>query len=300
MSRCHGARSERHVCLFLAVVFGIWNGVVDVALRSLRHLPEPSVMRSYLLISQLRQCLTNLVGVKLYGRRKPRRYLRGSEILRLRLGAGVHVVGDDKLGGRVGSHEAAVMFVEVSDVGVVEPVTLAALDEGESLGTHALVGYVGSPGVVDAVDMERQPTAVSRLVGEEGEVVARGSERANFHLKRLQSDGNPFFLRMRNGRIMYADDLLSDILAVVNAEGKPATDKLKDIDSKLAAFTSSSEMRKAVSLIRRLNMYEKLFVHSVTHGGKPLTQIHDKELRAVIVLLGELEHSVQYLRHEVG
>ena len=59
-------------------------------------------------------------------------------------------------------------------------------------------------------------------------------------------------------------------------------------------------MRKAVSLIRRLNMYEKLFVHSVTHGGKPLTQIHDKELRAVIVLLGELEHSVQYLRHEVG
>lgn len=125
-------------------------------------------------------------------------------------------------------------------------------------------------------------------------------ERANFHLKRLQSDGNPFFLRMRNGKIMYADDLLSDILAVVNAEGKPATAKLKDIDSKLAAFTPSAEMRKAVSLIRRLNMYEKLFVHSVTHGGKPLTQIHDKELRAVIVLLGELEHSVQYLRHEVG
>ena len=59
-------------------------------------------------------------------------------------------------------------------------------------------------------------------------------------------------------------------------------------------------MTHVIALIRRLNMYEKLFVHSVTHGGKTLPYISAKELRAVIILLGELEQSLQYLKHEVG
>ena len=125
-------------------------------------------------------------------------------------------------------------------------------------------------------------------------------ERANFHLKRLQREGTPFFLRMTKGKIIYADDLLSEILNVVKAEGKSAAAKLSIINSKIAALTPSTEMQKAVSIIRRLNMYEKLFVHSVTHGGKPLSLIQDKELRAVIVLLCELEQSVDFLKHEVG
>ena len=124
-------------------------------------------------------------------------------------------------------------------------------------------------------------------------------ERANFHLRRLQSDGSPFYLRMHKGRIMYADDLLEDILTVVNTDGRNSA-KLRAIQDKLAAFTPSTEMTHTVALIRRLNMYEKLFIHGVTHGGKPLPSISAKELRAVIVLLGELEQSVQYFRHEVG
>lgn len=124
-------------------------------------------------------------------------------------------------------------------------------------------------------------------------------ERANFHLMRLQKPGHPFFLRMHKGQIMYADDLLADILNVVNADGSPGG-KLRVIKDKLAAFTPSGEMTNVISLIRRLNMYEKLFVHSVTHGGKPLHSVSAKELRAVIILMGELEQSLQYLRHEIG
>lgn len=124
-------------------------------------------------------------------------------------------------------------------------------------------------------------------------------ERANFHLMRLQKPDHPFFLRMKKGNIIYADDLLADILNILNTDDAPA-DKLHIIKDKLAAFTPSNDMTHVIALIRRLNMYEKLFVHSVTHGGKTLPYISAKELRAVIILLGELEQSLQYLKHEVG
>ena len=124
-------------------------------------------------------------------------------------------------------------------------------------------------------------------------------ERANFHLKRLQKSDWPFFLCMHHGKIMYADDLLNDIRNVVNTDDAPY-DKLSIIKEKLSSFVPSKEMLHAIAIIRRLNMYEKIFVHSVTHGGKPLNSVSPKELRAMIILLGELEQSLQYLRHEVG
>ena len=50
----------------------------------------------------------------------------------------------------------------------------------------------------------------------------------------------------------------------------------------------------------RLHLYEKLFVHGSAHGGKAITAVTNKELCAVIHLVGELEQSVNRLKGEVG
>ena len=152
LSRCHAAWSEWHV-LLLAFVCAR-NNVVDVTLRTLCHLPETPVVGAHLLKSQFRQSLTNLVGNDLYGRRKAGGNLRGGHVLGLRFGTRTHEIGDDKLGGRIGSHKAAVVLVELADVAVVEPVSLASSYEGESLGIHPLVGNTRRPRILDAHDMK--------------------------------------------------------------------------------------------------------------------------------------------------
>ena len=105
-----------------------------------RYLPEDALPpsrngRSYgvLLKPKVCQCQPDFGGIDLHIRRKSCRYLRGSHILRLRFGAGVHEVGDEKFGGGVGSYEVAVVVVKTSDVGVVEPIALAAFDEDTDL-----------------------------------------------------------------------------------------------------------------------------------------------------------------------
>ena len=90
-------------------------------------------MSTNLFISQICQGLSYLVWDDLHIRRKSCRYLRGSHVLRLRFGAGVHEVGDEKFGGGVGSYEVAVVVVKTSDVGGVEPIALAAFDEDTDL-----------------------------------------------------------------------------------------------------------------------------------------------------------------------
>ena len=117
-----------------------WEVVCHLALHdqcrkplAQREFPESAVLTANLLKPEVCQCLPNLGGINLHILRKPRRYLRGCHILRLRLGAGMHEVGDDKLGGGVGSHEVAVVVVQSADVGVVEPVALATIDEDDNI-----------------------------------------------------------------------------------------------------------------------------------------------------------------------
>ena len=122
----------------------IGNTIVDIYLRTLCHLPATAVLTAYLLKPKVCQCQPDFGGIDLHIRRKSCRYLRGSHVLRLRFGAGVHEVGDEKFGGRVGSHEVAVVVVKTSDVGVVEPVALAAFDEDTDLSpVPMLIFFVG-------------------------------------------------------------------------------------------------------------------------------------------------------------
>ena len=104
-----------------------------------------------------------------------RRQIVRRALLSLRFSARDVVEGDDQFGGRVGSQEIAVALIEPLYLRVVEPIALAAADESKSLGIHSLVWDVGSPRVVDMLDDKRQPTAVTRHVGEERRVVARSA-----------------------------------------------------------------------------------------------------------------------------
>ena len=190
-------------------MINIGNTAVDVTLRTLGHLPKTAVLLTMLLESQLCHRQSNLRGTQFDGWSKPRRNLCGRHVLRLRLGARVHEVGHDEFGGRIGSHEIPVVLVELADVTVLKPVALAATYEGESLGIHPLVGNMCSPWIVDAHDVKRQPSAVARLVGEEGEVVAGGSERGHtWHEHRVVAVGRSLVHLRQCGERLQLVDLL--------------------------------------------------------------------------------------------
>ena len=151
------------------------QSTVNFFLRSVGHFPEASLVGSHLLKSKVCQGDANLRGTDGEARRKLGGYLRCCHILGLRLGARYSKICDNHLTCRVGREKLFVALVELLYLLVAEPVLLASLYEGIGLGIHSLVGDVGSPGIVDALYVERQPAAVARLVGEKGEVVARGT-----------------------------------------------------------------------------------------------------------------------------
>ena len=87
--------------VFLGWFFTIGQGVAYVGGGPLIELPETAVLTAYLLKPKVCQCQPDFGGIDLHIRRKSCRYLRGSHVLRLRFGAGVHEVGDEKFGGRI-------------------------------------------------------------------------------------------------------------------------------------------------------------------------------------------------------
>ena len=87
--------------VFLGWFFTIGQDVAYVGGGSLIELPETAVLTAYLLKPKVCQCQPDFGGIDLHIRRKSCRYLRGSHVLRLRFGAGVHEVGDEKFGGRI-------------------------------------------------------------------------------------------------------------------------------------------------------------------------------------------------------
>lgn len=124
-------------------------------------------------------------------------------------------------------------------------------------------------------------------------------ERANFFMKRLKAGNRPFFLRMHDGKPEYADDLVGDIMKVIDGSGTPA-DKIAAIKNKMECWSSSTDMSRLMEIANKLNMYEKLFAHGATHGGKPLTVIYHHELKAAAVLLCEMEKTIHYYKSHIG
>ena len=124
-------------------------------------------------------------------------------------------------------------------------------------------------------------------------------ERANFFLKRLKAADRPFYLRMHAGKPEYADDLVDYIMKVVNGSGSPES-KITAIKSRMECFSNSTEMTRLMEIAARLNMYEKLFAHGATHGGKPFNAIYDNELKAAAVLLCEMENTICYFMSQIG
>ena len=121
------------------------QSTVNFFLRSVGHFPEASLVCSHL----------------------------------LKFGAWYSKICYNHFLGGVGCHIRLVALVLLLYLLVVEPVSLAGVDESESLRIHPLVGNLCSPRIVDMADVKRQPAAVARLVGEEREVVTRCAERSH-------------------------------------------------------------------------------------------------------------------------
>ena len=170
MSQCHTSHLERQWFRLIT-----WHSTVNFFLRPVGYFPEASFTVASLFKPQICHGNANPRGTDVEARRKLGGYLRGCHILGLRLGSRYSKICDNHLRGGVGREKLFVALVELLYLLVAEPVLLASLDEGIGLGIHSLVGDVGSPGIVDALYVERQPAAVARLVGEEREVVARGT-----------------------------------------------------------------------------------------------------------------------------
>ena len=124
-------------------------------------------------------------------------------------------------------------------------------------------------------------------------------ERANFYLKQLQNDKKSIFLRMDGSGVKHADDLVESILSTLQSDTSPDS-KLQSIKDQIANYTQGTDTQSVLPLISRLHLYEKLFVHGSAHGGKAIAAVTNKELCAVIHLVGELEQSVNRLKGEIG
>ena len=101
----------------------------------------------------------------------------GGEIDGLLVFAGLAVAGGDEFACKVWGLIGAVAGVELRYLFGVEPVAETGVEKMTDLRIHADIVDVGLPRVVDMIDLKDEPAAVTGVVGEELEVVARGAER---------------------------------------------------------------------------------------------------------------------------
>lgn len=102
----------------------------------------------------------------------------------------------------------------------------------------------------------------------------------------------PLYVYKHGGKLHGADDLVKVIQDIANGADSDA-DKVAKITSEIQKYATDVDLQKIINFVKEFHFYEKMMIHSLSHGAAPMPDFNQKEVVGAMTLLEKIEHEIK-------
>lgn len=109
----------------------------------------------------------------------------------------------------------------------------------------------------------------------------------------------PLYIWKNKGKLNSANDLVKAIKDIADGTDTPA-DKVQKITDEIQKYSTNSDLLKIISIVKEFHFYEKMMIHSLSHGSTPMPHFNQKEVEGAMNLLESVEHEIKSFKNSLG
>lgn len=109
----------------------------------------------------------------------------------------------------------------------------------------------------------------------------------------------PLYVYKSGGKLHGSDDLVKAIFDIANGDDSDA-DKVQKIIDEINKYSSNTDLQKIISFVKEFHFYEKMMIHSLSHGAVAMPNFNQKEVVASMTLLEKIENEIKSYRNSMG
>ena len=107
------------------------------------------------------------------------------------------------------------------------------------------------------------------------------------------------YVKKHSGKLYDANDLVKAIKDIAEGTDTPA-DKVQKITDEIQKYSTNADLQKIVSFVKEFHFYEKMLIHSLSHGSAPMPNFNQKEVESAMNLLETIENEIKGFKNSLG
>lgn len=123
-------------------------------------------------------------------------------------------------------------------------------------------------------------------------------EESKCLIDQLKEENAPLYFKCDHNKVLRGDNLAKSISEIANNDESDAN-KIAAIKNEINGFTNNEDLTQAKAIIKEFRLYEKIFMHRLSHGSATIASFKPKEVRACISLLKSLEKRIKSIKRNI-
>lgn len=109
----------------------------------------------------------------------------------------------------------------------------------------------------------------------------------------------PIYVYKHGGKLRDANDLVKTIKDIAQGADSDA-DKVHKITDEIEKYATNADLLKIIAFIKEFHFYEKMMIHSLSHGTAAMPNFNQKEVEGAMTLLEIIEHEIKSFKNKIG
>ena len=76
--------------------------------------------------------------------------------------------------------------------------------------------------------------------------------------------------------------------------------KVQRITDEIEKYATNADLQKIVAFVKEFHFYEKMMIHSLSHGSAAMPNFNQKEVTAAMTLLEIIENEIKSFKNKAG
>ena len=108
----------------------------------------------------------------------------------------------------------------------------------------------------------------------------------------------PLYVFRDGNKLCSSNDLVKEISKIANGADSDA-DKVQKITDEIQKYSTNADLQKIISFVKEFHFYEKMMIHSLSHGAAAMPSFNQKEVVASLTLLEKIEHEIKNFQNSM-
>jgi len=109
----------------------------------------------------------------------------------------------------------------------------------------------------------------------------------------------PIYVYKHGGKLRDANDLVKAIKGIADGADTDAV-KVQRITDEIEKYATNADLQKIIAFVKEFHFYEKMMIHSLSHGSAAMPNFNQKEVTAAMTLLEIIENEIKSFKNKAG